>query len=168
VRRSAIGKASVVTFDVDQTLVDFEAAMEKALDTALAELHQRLPAAAGLSRADLQATRDQVAGELGPTVRMEEIRQAAFQRMLDQLGAPDLAFANELTALYLDTRFREMRLYDDVHPTLALRDAYKLGSDAARAFSTKPRLTTGESVGLAAERGRPRYYPARPISSGAT
>jgi putative hydrolase of the HAD superfamily len=119
--------ARVVTFDADQTLVDFEAARKKALDAALAQLRRRLPAAAGLSGADLQATRDQVADELGPTARMEEIRRVAFRRTLEQLGAPDLALADELTDLYLDARFRAMRLYDDVLPALASLDAYSLG-----------------------------------------
>lgn len=126
-RTSSVSKARVVTFDADQTLVNFTGAMNKALDAALAALRQRVPAAAELSPADLQATRNQVADELGPAVRMEEIRRAAFQRMLEQLGAPDVAFAEELTAVYLETRFREMRLYDDVLPTLALLDAYRLG-----------------------------------------
>ena len=116
-----------MTFDADQTLVDFESAMKKALDTTLAALRRRLAVAAGLSRADLQATRNQVADELGPTRRMEEIRRAAFQRTLEELGAPDVAFADELTDLYLDARFRELRLYDDVLPTLELLDDYSLG-----------------------------------------
>jgi FMN hydrolase / 5-amino-6-(5-phospho-D-ribitylamino)uracil phosphatase len=117
----------VVTFDADQTLVDFEAAMNKALGTALAELRRKVPAAAGLSRADLRAIRDEVADELGPAVRMEEVRRAAFQRTLEGLGAPDPPFADELTAIYLEARFREMRLYDDVLPTFALLDDYSLG-----------------------------------------
>jgi putative hydrolase of the HAD superfamily len=117
----------VITFDADQTLVDFRAAMREALDATLAELRRRVPAAAGLSRDDLQRTRDQVAGELGPTARMEEIRAAAFRRTLEDLGSPDSRFADELTRFYLEARFREMRLYDDVVPALEALGGYELG-----------------------------------------
>ena len=123
----ATARARVVTFDADQTLVDFRTAMQTALDAALAALQQRVQAASGLSRDDLQATRNEVADELGPAARMEEIRLAAFQRTLEQLGVPDPAFADQLTALYLDARFGEMRLYDDVLPTLGALDGYRLG-----------------------------------------
>jgi FMN phosphatase YigB (HAD superfamily) len=126
VRTWSVGEATVVTFDADQTLVDFEGAMKKALDAALASLRRRVPSAAGLSRADLQAARERVANELGPRVRMEEIPRAAFQRTLEQLGAPDPVFADELAALYLDARFRETRLYDDALPTIPSLDGYSL------------------------------------------
>jgi putative hydrolase of the HAD superfamily len=118
---------TTITFDADQTLVDFRSAMAAALDTALAELRRSVPAAAALTRDDLRRTRDQVARELGPPARMEEIRAAAFRRTLEELGAPDAALADELTRRYLDVRFRELRLYDDVLPALASLDGYALG-----------------------------------------
>jgi HAD superfamily hydrolase (TIGR01549 family) len=117
----------VITFDADQTLVDFRAAMKVALDATLAQLRRRVPAASGLSRDDLQRTRDRVAEDLGSTVRMEEIRGVAFQRTLEELGSGDPSLADELTRFYLEVRFREMRLYDDVVPALAALDGYELG-----------------------------------------
>jgi 2-haloalkanoic acid dehalogenase type II len=123
----AAGSTRVITFDADQTLVDFRAAMNAALDAALAELRRHVPAAARLSRDDLQRTRDQVAAELGPTARMEEIRAAAFRRTLEDLGSPDPFFADELTRFYLEIRFREMRPYDDVVPALEALRGYELG-----------------------------------------
>jgi 2-haloalkanoic acid dehalogenase type II len=123
----AASSTRVITFDADQTLVDFRAAMKAALDATVAELRRRVPGAAGLSRDDLQRTRNQVAGELGPSARMEEIRAAAFRRTLEDLGSPDSFFADDLTRLYLEARFREMRLYDDVVPALAALRGYQLG-----------------------------------------
>jgi FMN hydrolase / 5-amino-6-(5-phospho-D-ribitylamino)uracil phosphatase len=118
----------VITFDADQTLVDFRSAMQTALQAVLAELRRRVPAAAVLTPADLQATRMRVADELGRSARMEEIRGAAFARTLEELGQPDGALAAELTKLYLERRFGELRPYDDVLPALdALQTSCRLG-----------------------------------------
>lgn len=58
---------------------------------------------------------------------MEEIRAAAFRRTLEDLGSSDPSFAEELTRFYLEIRFRELRLYDDVVTALTSLAAYELG-----------------------------------------
>jgi FMN hydrolase / 5-amino-6-(5-phospho-D-ribitylamino)uracil phosphatase len=118
----------VITFDADQTLVDFQAAMRTALEQSLVQLRTAVPQAWALTVDDLVATRNRVADECDPGVTMEEIRRIAFARTLADLGSDDEAFADELTAKYLERRFQLAQLYDDVLPVLAsLRSHYALG-----------------------------------------
>jgi HAD superfamily hydrolase (TIGR01549 family) len=109
----------VISFDADQTLIDFRPAMREALDLALTTIRAAVPNASLLTVDDLVATRDAVAAESGPTETMEAIRFRAFERTLAQFDA-DPRLADEVTKEYLDNRFRLARLYEDVIPTLDL------------------------------------------------
>lgn len=101
-----------VSFDVDQTLVDFRTAMRGALETVL----DQLP---GWTADALQQLRNEVAAELGSGARLEQIRVEAFRRA----GAPP-----EVAERYLEERFARLRVYDDVVPALeALQGRYRLG-----------------------------------------
>jgi HAD superfamily hydrolase (TIGR01549 family) len=121
---------AAVTFDADGTLWDFEGAMRRALDRALAELRRVRPSeSAGLTAEDLAATFRETEAELfGKVPNYEAIRLAAFGRTLEQLGTPDAALAAHLTDLYLRHRFDDIVLYEDARPVLeALRGRVRLG-----------------------------------------
>jgi putative hydrolase of the HAD superfamily len=119
-------RSRVISFDADQTLIDFRPAMREALDLALSTIRDAVPQASLLSVDDLVATRNAVAADAGPNVTMETIRFQAFERTLAQLGA-DRHLAVDITRNYLDNRFRLARVYDDVKPTLdVLRGDYTL------------------------------------------
>jgi putative hydrolase of the HAD superfamily len=112
-------RSRVISFDADQTLIDFRPAMRKALDLSLQTIRAAIPHASCLTVDDLVATRDSVAAESGPKATMEVIRLRAFERTLARLDA-DPQLAAEITEEYLDNRFRLARVYDDVIPTLDL------------------------------------------------
>jgi len=109
-----------VTFDADGTLWDFESAMHYAQTLVLADLQARLPGpSAELTVERLMAIRDEVANELEPRgATLIQIRLAAFERTLEQIGSPDTALAAHLNNLYLTHRQQATRLYDDTVPAL--------------------------------------------------
>lgn len=73
--------------------------------------------------------RNQVAKEMkGKTTNLEEVRFNAFKRTLKYCGIADKKFARALNALYLKHRFEDVKLFDEVLPTLEqLRQRYVLG-----------------------------------------
>ena len=123
-------KITTISFDADGTLWDFTQVMRHALRRALAELRRQVPTPTHpLTIETMIAIRNQAAEELkGQTVKMEDIRLAAFQKTLRHVGVSDDELAAHLTALYLKHRFEDIRLFDDVLPTLdALRETCTLG-----------------------------------------
>jgi putative hydrolase of the HAD superfamily len=119
-----------ITFDADGTLWDFAGAMRSALGHALTELQRvRLVEAVSLTVDHLIVTFSEVEARLyGKVPNFEAIRLAAFERTLEQAGAGDKALAARLTELYLEHRFGDIMLYDDVRPILrALRGSFRLG-----------------------------------------
>ena len=123
-------KITAISFDADGTLWDFTQVMRHALNRALDELRRHVPTPARpLTVETMIAIRNQAAAELkGQPVNMEDIRLAAFQKTLHHVGTSDNGLAAHLTALYLKHRFEDIRLFDDVIPSLdALQDRYTLG-----------------------------------------
>ncbi len=122
---------TVITFDADGTLCDFPRMLRRSLAVALSELQRLVPGpeSATLTVTELQSARDEVAEEYrGQQVRLEQVRHAAFERVLASLGRVDSDLAAHLTSVYFQQRFGEPALYDDVVPTLdALRGRYRLG-----------------------------------------
>ena len=123
-------RISVVSFDADGTLWDFQKVMRHSLGLCTIELRRLVPACAGLLTLETMiAVRNRVAEELrGKETNLEKIRLAAFKRTLQHIGVSDDALAAHLNALYLKHRFEDIRLFGDVLPTLdALQGPYALG-----------------------------------------
>jgi 2-haloalkanoic acid dehalogenase type II len=121
-----MAEIKVVTFDADQTLVDWRSAMGESLRLSLETLSEIQPGMA-LTFDDLVSIREEVARLHDPGATMEAIRHATFQQALNQIGAnPELAA--DLTEEYLENRYRLTRIYDDALPVLAkLKSKYQLG-----------------------------------------
>lgn len=120
-------RISVITFDADQTLIDFRTAMRRALEISLVKMRDIAPAAVELTVDDLVRVRNAQASRLGKLATMEEIRLAGFKAALEMVGE-DPSLAAELTAEYMENRFSLPKLYEDVLPVLGeLRKTYTLG-----------------------------------------
>jgi putative hydrolase of the HAD superfamily len=120
---------AAVSFDADNTLWDFETVKRHALACTLKELDRLAPGRTGpLTVETLIAIRSRVAEELWEQGASHElIRLAAFERALHLAGA-DESLAAHLYGIYMNHRFNDIELYDDVLPTLdALQGHYTLG-----------------------------------------
>lgn len=116
-----IGRIKVISFDGDMTLWDFDRVMRHSLGHALAELRKRHPCAASeaLTIDEMIEIRNRVAAELeGRVTHLEELRLRAFERTVKHVGSADRSLAKDLNALYLEHRFEDVELYDDVAPAL--------------------------------------------------
>ena len=119
-----------IGFDGDQTLWDFQKVMRYSLRYTLAELEAADPiAAASLSIDKMIEIRNRVADELtSKTVNLEEVRLEAFKATLAEVGRPDDTLATYLNRVYLQHRFEDIELYEDVLPTLTkLQEKYTIG-----------------------------------------
>ena len=115
-------RITVVSFDGDDTLWDFERLMRHALRFTLEELQSQIKsqAASALTIDKMIEIRDAVGRECkGQMVNLKEVRLMAFRRTLDFVGASDASFATRLNDTYVRHRFEDVRLYDDVMPTFA-------------------------------------------------
>lgn len=109
-----------ISFDADQTLWDFHGVMARALARTVVEIERRCPQlpVGEITAEELQRLRDQIVeGYRGRTHRLEEVRAAAFRAVLARHGVDDADLAVEVTEHYLDVRFSEIRMYDDVVAT---------------------------------------------------
>ena len=120
-----------VTFDMDDTLWDFQAAMAAALAVTLERLRMMAPgdAARQLTVQQMMEIRDEVASELGEgATTQEEIRYAAMVRTVEHVGFRARGAAEELYRLYWEARVAGARPYDDVAGVLAaLQGRFRLG-----------------------------------------
>ncbi|MCU1353429.1 MAG: tRNA/rRNA methyltransferase (SpoU) [Acidimicrobiales bacterium] len=122
-----------VTFDADETLWDFPAAMWGALDLVIAAAEAARPELSGrLVAADLQTLRDRLADEAevdgGRPASLAAVRRASFHVALAEAGIDDPALGDDLADLYFTHRHGDIRLYDDVPEVLAeLAKQYVLG-----------------------------------------
>lgn len=122
---------TVISFDGDDTLWDFEKVMRHSLRHALAELQRHIlnESAHRLTIDQMIAIRNTVAQELKGTVtNLETIRLQSFRRTLQRIGIINEELAQHLNKTYLYHRFEDIELYSDVIPTLdALAHRFKLG-----------------------------------------
>ena len=122
---------TTITFDMDDTLWDFQAAMERALEITLERLRVMAPgdAARKLTVQRMMEIRDEVASELGEgATTQEEIRYTAMVRTVEHVGFRARGAAEELYRLYWEARVAGARPYDDVAGVLeALRGRFRLG-----------------------------------------
>lgn len=119
-----------ISFDADGTLWNFENVMRHSLNHALKELERiDVQAAAMLDIEKMIKIRNRIAKELkGKVTNLEEVRLEAFRQILKDIGRPNDALASHLNQVYLQHRFEDIELFDDVLPSLkALRAKYTLG-----------------------------------------
>ena len=110
----------VVSFDADNTLWDFQLVMRAALGHVLAHLRALdLKGTDRLTVDQMIAIRERVFQERAAEgLRLEVIRELAFVETLRYVGLRDTSMASDRNRLYLEHRFRDIQLYDDVLPTL--------------------------------------------------
>lgn len=122
---------SVISFDGDMTLWDFQKVMHQSLKYVLAELQKQVPTerALKLTVEEMVAIRNQFAEEVkGKIWNLLEIRLRAFERTLEHVGHPDKELAAHLNTIYRKHRYGDIELYTDVIPTFdALAPHFKLG-----------------------------------------
>ncbi len=122
---------TTITFDMDDTLWDFQTAMENALAVTLERLKEMAQgdAAQELTVQRMMDIRDAVASELGEgTTTQEEIRYTAMVRTVEHVGFRARGAAEELYRLYWEARIAGARPYDDVKGVLeALKGRFRLG-----------------------------------------
>lgn len=107
-----------VIFDVDGTLVDFEAALHGALDATAAHISSLT--GAPVTPSELQAERDRVVAErAGDGSSLVELRAEALRRVLAARGVADPAVLDETTDVFFRARNDSNRAFDDVEETLS-------------------------------------------------
>lgn len=119
-----------ISFDADGILWDFVKVMQHSLHHVLKELKKLDPDAADmLDVKKMIKIRNRVANQLkGKVTNLEEVRLEAFRQTLKDIGRPNDALASHLNQVYLEHRFEDIELFNDVLPTLeALRVKYILG-----------------------------------------
>ncbi|MBB5939793.1 HAD family hydrolase [Streptomyces zagrosensis] len=161
-----VSEISVVTFDGDETLWRFQAAMRQALEVAA-----QCFAAEDLSRAGAPVTASWLA-----TVRedvasrpefsgasMEAIRWAAFEEVSAEVGA-EKQFTKRVFGAYMDTRHSAVTLYDDAMACLHLLSSRGLRLGLITNGNSRPDLLgvdkTFEAVVVAADCGFRKPDPA--------
>lgn len=118
-----------VFFDVDQTLCDFATMMRRALSASLTEIGTRWPELRGRYQPDdLEAIRDRLADAYGDRpVPLVPVRRQMFAEILAPIGVSG-AEIDEITEHYLEIRFTDPVIFDDVLPCLdLLQGSYRLG-----------------------------------------
>ena len=120
-----------VSFDVDDTLWDFESAMTNALALTLQRIRQVVPieSAMQLTVGKMMQIRDSVSIQMGgDATGLERIRHAAFVKTLETIGHPNLELATELYHLYMDARSSNPEPYAEVPSALEkLASRFQLG-----------------------------------------
>ncbi len=127
----ALKNIKAVSFDVDDTLWDFESAMTSALALTLQRIKQTITtdAAMQLTVDKLIEIRDAVSEQMGgDAAGVEKIRHAAFVKTLETIGHPDREFAADLYHLYMEARFSNVKPFADVPCALTqLASRFQLG-----------------------------------------
>ncbi len=119
-----------ISFDADGTLWDFVKVMRHSLHHVLKELKRFDPDAVDMLDIEkMIRIRNRVANQLkGKVTNLEEVRLEAFRQTLKDIGRPNDALASHLNQVYLEHRFEDIELFNDVLPTLeALRIKYTVG-----------------------------------------
>jgi len=119
----------VVSFDIDDTLYDFQAASRHALD----RVRRRVAGLCGIE--DHAVTLEEIILDLesaanemdSPYAHLDELRRRAFRRTLRRFGVDDEGKATALCRLYLRHRFDRVGLFEDAREVLSdLRRRYLL------------------------------------------
>ncbi|MBT2555551.1 HAD family hydrolase [Arthrobacter sp. ISL-5] len=125
-----MASVAVFFFDGDQTLWDFQAMMRRALAATIEELRRLRPQTGGDLSVEAFVTDREAAAERlrGQVTNLEQVRLEAFKQSLARLRFRDDDLAAHLNEFYLQHRFADVMLYDDVLPVLAeLRRNHQVG-----------------------------------------
>ncbi len=152
-----------VIFDVDGTLVDFEAALRGALDATAAHISSLTGTA--VTPAELQAERDRVVAErAGDGSSLVMLRAEALRRVLAARGVADPASLDETTDIFFRARNDSNRAFDDVERTLATLSAagfaILLATNGNATLDGMPFMANVELVHRAEEVGLQKPDPA--------
>jgi putative hydrolase of the HAD superfamily len=137
----------LVCFDGDDTLWDFDRSMRDRLERVLEVLwSERMDeATAQLSVDGLIRTRERVAEELeGRVLDLKAVRLAAFERSLEDVGAPDPALAEWMAEVYFEDPTFEV--FDDAAPALSQIAAERVVSVVTNGDVDPASLGLGEWV----------------------
>lgn len=111
-------RVSHVLLDVDGTLVDFESALQHALRST-AELASEVTGTL-VTPAQLGSARELVYAEPDWRRRtLREVRDESFRRVLAAAGETDVPTVQRVSAVYYETRDREMLPYEETDEVLA-------------------------------------------------
>ena len=120
-----------ITFDLDGTLWDYEAIMQRSLALTLEELakHDAI-AASQLNVEKVIAVRDRVANQMKSSViDLEQVRLESFKQTLRSVGRPNDELAEQITKFYIHHRQADIQPFEDVMPALtALHRRYAVGA----------------------------------------
>ena len=111
-----------IFFDVDGTLVDFEASLRAGLEAAATFLSERTGKV--VTPAALTETRNRLFPVYQHRRTLNEIRRLSFQQVLAERGINDPAAAEEAARAFYAARDDALRAYEDaLEPLTALRGA---------------------------------------------
>ncbi len=152
-----------VVFDVDGTLVDFEAALRGALDATATHISSLT--GASVTPAELQAERDRVVAErAGDGSSLVMLRAEALRRVLAARGIEDRAALDETTDIFFRARNDSNRPFDDVERTLSTLSeagfAILLATNGNATLDGMPFMAHVELVHRAEEVGLQKPDPA--------
>ncbi len=109
-----------VFFDVDGTLVDFDASLRAGLEAAATYLSERIEKI--ITPGVLTETRDRVYRQQRARMSLNEVRRLSFRQVLAERGIDDPAAAEEASLAFYTARDDALEAYDDVvEPLVALR-----------------------------------------------
>ena len=156
------GRAGVVSFDLDETLWEFQPMMDGALAATLAALAARAPGLESVTVAELHAARAQVAVEMEGSY--EELRRESFRRVLAERGVDDPELPGWMVQHWMAARVESVALHADVEPALdeLERRGYLLGAITNGNFPFD-RLEVGRRMAFIVHAelvGDPKPHPA--------
>lgn len=127
---TALSGVTAVSFDVDDTLWDFDGVMRGALEAALGELSRLDPEAArNLDVERMIAIRNETQDRLRGRVNdLNAVREESMRQALREAGRPDDELGSHITQAYFRHRDASRALFPDVRPALErLASSYRLG-----------------------------------------
>ena len=127
---TSLSGVTAISFDVDDTLWDFEGVMRGALEAVLDELSRLDPEAARSLDVDRvvairNETHDRLRGRIND---LNAVREESMRQALREAGRPDDGLGSHLTQVYFRHRDAARALFPDVRPALErLASSYRIG-----------------------------------------
>jgi FMN phosphatase YigB (HAD superfamily) len=118
----------LVSFDLDETLWEFQPMMDGALHATIGALAERVPGMEPITVAQLHQARADVALEMEGSYA--ELRRESFRRVLAARGIHDAKLPGWMVDHWMAARVESVVLHDDVEPALdeLERRGYLLGA----------------------------------------